>query len=289
MFYPSVENQAWHTWWRFSPAFFIAVLKVMGFDRCTATTSIQFYKNTPMTLHTVVAERTGKVDRSAFKSDAGQDQWIIEHVFQKALSGGYRGFFVDAGASDGISASNTYVLERVHGWTGILVEPNRLFFEKLINNRPGLMCFRAALAAQDGEMSFIEAGYYGAVVDHVRPIFERAGVALDANPNYRDNADGTPAQRVTVPARSLRSLLKEVGAPKIIDYLSLDVEASEFEVLKGFPFETHKIGALTLEGTYPLDGVLVDHEHREPCRLLLESHGYRRVGTIGVDDAYLPV
>jgi FkbM family methyltransferase len=223
-----------------------------------------------------------------FKSDQGQDRWVIDHIFHDLLAEGYRGFFIEAGASDGYYASNTHLLETQYGWRGILVEPNRWFFDRLLTNRPSASCIWAALSAEDGEVEFIEAGYYGAVVEHVRPLYERLGKDIDANPNYRRNADGTQAQRVKVPARSLRSILREVGAPTRIDYVSLDVEAGELEVLKGFPFETHTIGALTLECLYPNGGLLVDHEHREPCRLLLKAHGYCRVGTIGVDDAYLP-
>jgi SAM-dependent methyltransferase len=55
--YPSVDNQIWHTWWRFSESFFVELLKILGFPKINITRSTQFYKNQPYTLHTIVGER----------------------------------------------------------------------------------------------------------------------------------------------------------------------------------------------------------------------------------------
>jgi hypothetical protein len=221
-------------------------------------------------------------------SEHGQDHWIIGTVLRAELAAGYRGFFVEAGAADGLVGSNTAALERDHGWTGLLVEPNREFFSRCAANRPGATVVRAVLSADDGEIEFIEAGYLGAAPDHVLPVFERLGLDLDSHPNYQLDADGRPARRGLLPARSLRSLLAEIDAPTFIDYLSLDVEGSELQALQGFPFNTHALGALSLEACFEHAGVRYDHAHRQPCRDLLEHHGYRRVGTAGFDDLYLP-
>jgi len=56
-FYPSVGNGVWHTWWRFSEPFFVAVLKVLGFQIVTASRSVQHYRGVPYTILTVVGER----------------------------------------------------------------------------------------------------------------------------------------------------------------------------------------------------------------------------------------
>jgi hypothetical protein len=66
-----------------------------------------------------------------YMSQKGQDKWIIESIF-----GGKRnGFFVDLAATDGVALSNTYILEKHFGWTGICIEPNPEFYTKLQNNR----------------------------------------------------------------------------------------------------------------------------------------------------------
>jgi hypothetical protein len=56
-FHPSVDNQTWHTWWRFSEAFFVEVLKVVGFRKITVNHHTQYYRGQPFALHTVIGER----------------------------------------------------------------------------------------------------------------------------------------------------------------------------------------------------------------------------------------
>lgn len=56
-FYPSADNQIWHTWWRFSEAFFVEVLKVVGFRKITVNHHTQYYRGHPFPLHTVIGER----------------------------------------------------------------------------------------------------------------------------------------------------------------------------------------------------------------------------------------
>jgi FkbM family methyltransferase len=219
-------------------------------------------------------------------SDFGQDRWVVDEVFGPDLAQGYKGFFIEAGAATGVDASNTYLLETQYGWTGLLVEPNEYFFQHLCRHRRA-HCARAVLSDKDGEIEFIEAGYLGVAPDHVRSVFEAQGLDLYGHGSYQSDANGTPATRSMLPARTLRTLLAEIGAPSLIDYFSLDVEGGELAVLQGFPFETHKIRALTIETRFSHNGVMFDHAHREPCRALLESHGMRLAKTVSVDDFYV--
>ena len=211
---------------------------------------------------------------------------MVDEVFGRDLAQGYKGFFIEAGAAAGVDASNTYLLEAQYGWTGLLVEPNARFFEQLRQRRRA-HCARAVLSDADGLIEFIEAGYFGVAPDHVRSMFEANGLDIYEHAFYQSDANGTPANRSMLPARTLRTLLAEIGSPTVIDYFSLDVEGGELSVLRGFPFETHKIRALTIETRYPHDGMMFDHAHRQPCRDLLESHGMRLVRTVHVDDFYL--
>jgi hypothetical protein len=66
-----------------------------------------------------------------FKSQIGQDHYYYEHFYKP----GMKGTFLDIGASDGISMSNTHMFEKELGWDGICIEPSRLAFEKLVKNR----------------------------------------------------------------------------------------------------------------------------------------------------------
>jgi hypothetical protein len=82
---------------------------------------------------------------SNYKSQYGQDKWIAEEVFPE-LKGGY---FVDLAAGDGIFLSNTYVLEKDLGWSGICIEPNTESFKKLKLNRN---CFLMEFLLENNEL-----------------------------------------------------------------------------------------------------------------------------------------
>ena len=221
-----------------------------------------------------------------YQSDASmeQDRWIVEEVFPNRT---VPGFYIEAGAADGVAASNTYVLETM-GWTGILCEPNSKFFERLIVNRPGSICRRVCLSDVDGQIEFIEAGYLGTAPSHVAETFARRNLVVDDHENYQVDADGSAAVRSLVPATRLDTLLMELNAPTVIDYLSLDLEGGELIALRSFPFATHQVLAMTIENHFLADGVIVDADHCEPVRELLAENGYRLVRSRFGDDFFLP-
>jgi FkbM family methyltransferase len=131
------------------------------------------------------------------------------------------GFFIEAGAVDGYFESNTYFLEMVHGWSGILVEPSPTMFPRIRVNRPRAKAFNCGL------VSFA---------------YRLPTVTLDdAHAISRIIADGTTVDQahrrsVDVPARTLQSIIDECGAPDI-DLISLDVEGYEADVLAGLDFD----------------------------------------------------
>ncbi|MBN8938930.1 MAG: FkbM family methyltransferase [Rhizobiales bacterium] len=219
-------------------------------------------------------------------SDLGQDRWIIDDVFASLIAEGYKGFFIEAGAATGTDASNTFLLEKQHGWTGVLVEPNVYFFDILQKNRQS-KCFNVVLSDSDGELDFIQAGYRGVAPDHVRAVFDKRGLDMRSHPPYQQDADGTPATETALPALTLRTLLDRIEAPETIDYFSLDVEGGELAVLKGFPFERRRIRALTIETLFPSGARTVEHDHRAACHELLTEHGYSLVKTLSYDDCYM--
>ena len=115
-----------------------------------------------------------------------QDLWVINEIFGKALARGYKGFFIEAGASDGVYGSNTLLLERKYGWDGLLIEPNLFFFQKLKKKRK-VICRRCLLSNKEEKMDFIEAGYFGAALDHVKEIFDSKGMDLREHSMYQKN------------------------------------------------------------------------------------------------------
>ncbi len=191
-------------------------------------------------------------------SQKGQDRWVIETFNQK-----FGGYFVELGAGDGRTHSNTYVLERDYQWKGLLIEANVRYAE-LIRKRRGADCVNACIDQASGEADFLQLGYLGGIV----------GEDTDHSKAMRPSlvARRSPERLATM---TLASVLDGASAPRQIDYLSLDVEGAEYRVLRDFPFERYTFSAMTIERPTP-----VLHE-------LLAARGYVLTKTRFFDGFYL--
>jgi hypothetical protein len=200
----------------------------------------------------------------------GQDLFVVE-----ALGGLRAGYFLDSGASDGMNGSNTRLLETAYGWNGVCVEPNAALFDKLHVAR-NCTCIQCCLYNCDGTVDFLEAaGVYGGIIEAYDPWH----LQFTQQRLSEIRSDGKVPLPVRKQARTLRSVLREAGAPAIIDYWSLDTEGSELSILRSFPFDEFRFRVLTVEhNCRPV---------REELRQYLEGRGYTRVRDLGIDDGYV--
>ncbi len=180
-------------------------------------------------------------------SQIGQDRYVINKVYKKKRNG----FFVDVGASHGLNLSNTYLLEKDFGWTGICIEPNPNFFRKLIKNRKAKCVQIAAYSVGGQEVEFSVAGVLSGISKHV---------------DFHKSAATKPT--IKVKTKTLTKILDECKAPAFIEYLSLDTEGSELEVLKGVDFNKYTFGFITLEHNWV-------EPRRTEMRDFLADRGYR--------------
>ena len=174
-------------------------------------------------------------------SDRGQDRWVFEEVFP----GKTDGFFVELGAADGLSESNTYVLEKRYGWNGLCIEPNPVLFDKLVNlHQRGCRCVAEAVDGEPSEVEFVLSGQQsGIVADEADHSAERRGERI---------AEARGEGRVLrLRSKTLDQVLDENVAPRVIEYLSLDVEGLETRILRHFPFEKYTFLAMTVERPTP--------------------------------------
>jgi FkbM family methyltransferase len=179
-----------------------------------------------------------------YYSQKGQDRWVVERTGSQR-----NGYFVEVGAGDGRTHSNTYALERDHGWIGLLIEPNPAYAASIQRMRTAsLVCECADRLA--GKADFIALGYMGGLI----------GEDTDYAPSRRASILRRHADKVfQVSCRRLEDILESAGAPPEIDYLSMDVEGAEFRILADFPFERFRFGALTVERpTKAVHDLLVD-------------------------------
>lgn len=177
-----------------------------------------------------IAEALG-IDRYSFFALNDLDRKLLRHLDHRG------GFFVEAGANDGVAQSNTYFFERTRGWRGLLIEGVPELAQACRRNRPRATVVNTALVADDSVreitmrtanlMSIVEGAFGSRDADEAHV---RRGVEVQGGP------DRVATRTLTVPARTLTSVLAEAGVTRI-DLLSLDVEGYEVQVLRGLDLE----------------------------------------------------
>lgn len=185
-------------------------------------------------------------------SQLGQDLWVLEKCDYKR-----NGYFVEFGATDGVLLSNTWLLEKEFGWQGLCAEPNPKFFAQLKVNRQCTVSNECIAGETGKQVEFIFADAFGGSVEY----------ANDDNHAAKREAYLAAGNALTLSAISLDDFLQQQNAPRDIDYLSIDTEGSEFEILENFPFDRWNIRLLTIEHNFT--------QRRADIRALMERHGYR--------------
>jgi FkbM family methyltransferase len=190
--------------------------------------------------------------KSKSTSQLGQDLWALEKTSYKR-----NGFFVEFGATDGVRLNNTYLLEKEFDWSGLCAEPNPEFFAKLQENRSCLVSQDCISGESGNEVSFLLADEYGGITTH-----------LGDNNDSRRQGFKDLGHTATFKTISLHDFLIKYKAPQTIDYLSIDTEGSEYEILRHFPFEKWNVRLITVEHNFtPM---------RDLINELLTSKGYSR-------------
>ena len=192
-----------------------------------------------------------KVFRSS-KSQLGQDLLALI-----ASGTGKPGFFVEFGSADGVALSNSFLLEKELGGSGILCEPSRSWHEDLKRNRSCIVDTRCVYSRTGERISFSE-NYIG----------ELSGITEFTGNDHHGLLDRTTTS-YQVETISLLDLLRHHNAPKHIEFLSVDTEGSEFEILNAFDFSQYSFGAICVEHNYL--------ENRPKVKELLAANGYRQV------------
>ena len=145
-------------------------------------------------------------------------------------------FFVELGAGNGIVQSNTKTLESKYGWSGLLIEGNDVLYNDLKTNRPNCVLRNEVVWKEDNQkVKFKEIKY-------------RENVS---NSEYLGNSkiitdEFTPFE-VSKTTKTLKSILLEANAPKIIDFMVVDVEDSFYEVLQGMDFKNFQVNFICVE------------------------------------------
>ncbi len=177
----------------------------------------------------------------AYYSQVDQDRILNEKVF----CGMRNGVFVDVGAHDGISFSNTVMFERELGWTGLCIEPNPDVFPRLVENRSAI-CLEIAIARREGWLPFVKVDGYAQML---------SGLSQSMDPRHRERIERETKEHNTshsvleVTVRPLASVLSEHHISEI-HYLSVDTEGNESDALASINFDAVMIHVITAEANY---------------------------------------
>lgn len=198
------------------------------------------------------------------KSQIRQDLFVLSEVGFKE-----EGFFVEFGATNGVSHSNTCLLEKEFNWKGILAEPAKGWHNELMKNRDCFIETSIVWRDSTSTLSFNE-------------VEERELSTIDMfNDSDRHKKTRKKGKSYDVKSISLLDLLDKYNAPKTIDYLSIDTEGSEYEILSHFDFNKYSFNVITCEHNFT--------KYREKIYKLLTANGYERkyIGFSNWDDWYV--
>lgn len=185
------------------------------------------------------------------RSQLRQDLFALSEVGFKP-----NGFFVEFGATNGVDLSNTYLLEKAFGWQGILAEPARCWHPALKSNRSCCIETDCVWRESNSTLTFKETALKE---------FSTISSSASSDPQRRAREEGVQYSVRTI---SLLDLLAKYDAPPVIDYLSLDTEGSEYEILRAFDFDRYQFRVITCEHNYS--------PQRDKIFSLLTGHGYVR-------------
>jgi FkbM family methyltransferase len=182
------------------------------------------------------------------KTEVFMDSDIYKFINSMLPDGG---FYVDVGAHDGRSMSNTYHLERSKGWNGILIEPILSIYLRLRELRSldtnifvNCACVSFEFDDVNLEMQYGDSMSFAPEISSV----EKSEWSKGAKKFLRVNEQSLVTW---VPARTLQSILDEASAPQVIDFLSIDVEGAELEVLRGVNFGSYRFRIICVESFHP--------------------------------------
>ena len=207
------------------------------------------------------------------RSQLGQDLWVaflLNSIVTDRNPPKDR-FFVEFGALDGKTFSNTFFLERQLHWRGILAEPIPEQFDACKKNRLCSVDNRCVWTTSGDTLNFnvVEGANEFATISEF--------AATDTHASLR----AARRKEIRVETVSLVDLLREHDAPTEIDYLSIDTEGSEFEILKPFDFRSFTVKIISVEHNHT--------QQRNNIRRLLEKKGFFRLDRSAdyFDDIYL--
>eukprot|EP00934_Nitzschia_sp_Nitz4_P001913 Nitzschia sp. Nitz4//scaffold242_size29646//3828//4860//NITZ4_008046-RA/size29646-snap-gene-0.68-mRNA-1//-1//CDS//3329543800//1913//frame0 len=211
-----------------------------GLVLSSSSSSLDNNENGWHPIHIFYGDRSGlKAPDQPWYAQVHQDEVLMDLI-------GPNGFFIDLAANDAVEFSNTLALERF-GWKGLCIEPNPGYWYRLSHRECTVVGALIGTTREKVQVKF--RGVFGGIV----------GKLDNKLADRKAEPEAPEEDRYTTPALEV---FERFNVPKVIDYLSLDIEGAEYLVMKDFPFDQYQFKILTVE------------RPPKPLRELLESKGY---------------
>ena len=199
-----------------------------------------------------------------YYSQFEQDKVVYESYFQEKTNG----YFVDIGAHDGVTFSNSKFFEE-QGWKGVCIEPNPVVFEQLQSVR-NCKCVKKAIAEKIGKAQFFQilegADMLSGLVDE----FSQKGIK-NIYANLSNDNSGFDYIEVEL------DLFDNIVDQTEIDFLSIDTEGNELKILQTIDFNKYNIKVITLE----------NNEYDSRFVEFLIPKGFTFIKRLGCDELYI--
>jgi FkbM family methyltransferase len=213
------------------------------------------------------------------KSQINQDIILDEQIFNKKT----KGTFVEVGALDGFGASNTWFFEKERDWSGLLIEPNPIEFNKMdLHPRPLSFKENCAISNEEREVEFLSIGGPCNVLSGIIEFYpqehkERINRELNQYKDYPVGHDlYSTHKKIKIKTFKLQTLLEKYNLLNI-DLVSIDVEGAELQVLNSINFEKTNIYCFLIEKNYNSNEIVK----------FLGNKGYKPIKTIEWDMVFL--
>jgi FkbM family methyltransferase len=202
-----------------------------------------------------------------YYSQCNQDRYLNEQIFINKRHGS----FIDIGAHDGITLSNTYFFEKELGWNGICIEPNPVVFEKLIKNR-NCICENCCIAEKEEFIDFLSITGYSEMLSGIMSTYDDRHIKRIERELQQY---GGTKNIIKILASPLHMICKKHNMYNF-DFCSIDTEGAEEYIIKNIDFDNINIQYFVIENNYGSNEI----------RKFLSSKGYIHIITLESDDVF---
>lgn len=205
--------------------------------------------------------------KESYFSQYQQDQFLDKILFNKKKNG----FFIDIGAHDGVTISNSLFFEKYRDWKGICIEPNPVVYNQLQKNRSSVN-LNVCIGNSNKIVNFTQILGYSEMLSGVTSTYDK---------RHLDRINSEVSQKggeiKSIDVQMLRLDAIEGILDKKIDFVSIDTEGNEIDIIKSIDFEKIFIKVLVVENNYN-DTDLAN---------LLKSKNFNLITTLHTDEVYI--